>query len=701
MLIGVQGGVVRFRLYFSNTIIGRKEKNHYFCTIKKTTPMAKLLLPWLIAALFLTAHAQDRDEDWKSYLDLMGEIEDVENTDWETAYETMSELAAHPLDINNATLEDLRLLPFLTEKEINDIAEYIYRYGPLRSMGELAMIKSLNYEKRQLLSYFFYIGEEKKQGFPKWGNIFKYGSHTLVATGKIPLYKRNGDEEGYLGYPYRHNIRYTFNYSNYLKAGIVGAQDAGEPFFANKNKTGYDSYSYYILLRNMGRLKTLALGRYRVGYGMGLVINNDFSMGKIGMLATLGRSQNQIRAHSSTMQAKYLQGAAAKVELTKGVDLNLFASWRKLDATLNDSGRIQTIRTDGYHRTQAEMDKKNNVEQTVAGGHLNWFYKGFHAGITGTFTHLSHNLQPAISAIYRRYYAQGNDIWNASVDYGYTGAKLTFNGETATGSCGAMATLNSLSWKVTSEFSLMAIQRFYSKKYYSLFSQSFSEGRRIQNESGLYVGATWQPSRKFQLMAYSDFAYFPWPRYQVSQASHAWDHLIQMTWQTNQWKIGMRYRLKRREQDMNEGQLLEWKNEHRGRLYAAYDGGNWNSRTQGDLAYSQFTGNSLGWMVSQQLQAHYKWMKASGGIAYFHTDDFDSRLYAYERGMLYSFSFPVFYGEGIRYWIMAQADVRKNIKVIVKVGTTNYFDRSVIGTGYQQVKHSAITDVEIQGRISF
>ena len=81
----------------------------------------------------------------------------MENTDWETAYETMSELAAHPLDINSATLEDLRLLPFLTEKEINDIAEYIYRYGPLRSMGELAMIKSLNYEKRQLLSYFFYI----------------------------------------------------------------------------------------------------------------------------------------------------------------------------------------------------------------------------------------------------------------------------------------------------------------------------------------------------------------------------------------------------------------------------------------------------------------------------------------------------------------------------------------------------------------
>ena len=32
-----------------------------------------------------------RDEDWKSYLDLMGEIEDVENTDWETAYDLIAD----------------------------------------------------------------------------------------------------------------------------------------------------------------------------------------------------------------------------------------------------------------------------------------------------------------------------------------------------------------------------------------------------------------------------------------------------------------------------------------------------------------------------------------------------------------------------------------------------------------------------------
>lgn len=310
-----------------------------------------LMTTILLTAVLLTANAQENDGDWRKYLDLIGEIEDVEGSDWEAAEEVMSELAAHPININTATREDLQQLPFLSEKEIEDLAEYVHRYAPLRSLGELAMIPSLSYEKREMLRHFLYIGQEEAMGFPNWKEVFKYGGHSLLATGKIPFYRRKGDEEGYLGYRYRHNLRYGFQYGNYVKAGFVGAQDAGEPFFANRNKAGYDFYSYYVVLRDMGRLKMLALGRYRVGYGMGLVINNDFSLGKLGMLSTLGRSQNNIRAHSSTMQANYLQGAAAKVELLKGLDLNVFASWRKIDATLTDDGYIQTIRTDGYHRT--------------------------------------------------------------------------------------------------------------------------------------------------------------------------------------------------------------------------------------------------------------------------------------------------------------------------------------------------------------
>ena len=57
----------------------------------------------------------------------------------------------------------------------------------------------------------------------------------------------------------------------------------------DKIKKGYDFYSLYLLIRNIGHIKTLALGNYRVSYGYGLVINTDFGMGKTATLSTFGK----------------------------------------------------------------------------------------------------------------------------------------------------------------------------------------------------------------------------------------------------------------------------------------------------------------------------------------------------------------------------------------------------------------------------
>ena len=94
----------------------------------------KILITILLVAVCLTASAQDDEESWNRYLDQLGEIEDVEGTGWASAHEILSELAAHPIDINTATRENLLQLPFLTEQEVEEISEYIYRYAPLKSL---------------------------------------------------------------------------------------------------------------------------------------------------------------------------------------------------------------------------------------------------------------------------------------------------------------------------------------------------------------------------------------------------------------------------------------------------------------------------------------------------------------------------------------------------------------------------------------
>ena len=647
-------------------------------------------------------YAQESQHSWEALLNDVMALEDGESLSWQETYDILCELEQHPIDLNNATREDLEAIPFLTAQQVMDICEYLYKYAPMRSLGELAMIESLDYYQCELLRHFVVLGEVKQPGFPSVKNILKYGGHEVVATAKLPFYKRKGDDDGYLGSSYKHSLKYTFTYGQYVKAGILGSQDAGEPFFTKGNTLGYDFYSFYLQLRKMGRLKNLVVGRYKAKFGMGLVLNNDFMLGKIASLQQLGSTEYNVRAHSSRMESNYLQGVAATINVAHGLDVTAFVSYRYIDATLNKDSTIATILDDGYHRTQTEMDKKNNSSVTMGGMNINYRYGGFHVGATGIFSHLSRDIRPNTSAIYRMYYAAGNNLWNVSLNYGFVSKKLQLSGETATGDCGALATINTLSYRATGDLDLCALQRFYSKKYYSLYSESFSEGGRVQDESGFYVGMNWHPSEKFRLLGYFDFAFFPWPKYQAAIASHAYDGFLQATYKRGGWSVLARYRLKIWEKDNEEKTALINRTEQRGRVAIGYDGGVWNTNTQADVVYVSYKEKDFGWMVSQSVSVRpLEWLSIVGNIGYFNTDSYEARIYTYEKGPLYTFNFPSFYGEGIRYSLFARADFSRKVMMIARVATTNYFDRNTIGTSYQKINHSSMTDLELQLRLKF
>ena len=226
--------------------------------------------------------------------------------------------------------------------------------------------------------------------------------------------------------------------------GFTGSKDAGEPFMSKGNGAGYDFYSFYLQIRGWGRLKNLTLGRYRLHEGMGLILNNDFSFGKLSTLSALGRNSNVIRAHSSRYAANYLQGAAATVTVVRGLDVTGFVSYRKIDATLKDGG-IQTILTSGLHRTASEMAKKDVASAFLAGGNVSYRRGALHVGDTGFYNSFSLPLTPNRKLLYKRFAPVGSAFWNASVDYSYVSPRLVVQGETATGSCGVVATVNAMS----------------------------------------------------------------------------------------------------------------------------------------------------------------------------------------------------------------------------------------------------------------
>ncbi len=663
----------------------------------------------LLSTFLLTAAASFcQNTDWQEALRQWAAAEEAEDYGPEMT-EALQERAENPINLNKATAEELEELPFLTEQQIDDILEYVYRYGPVRSLSELLMIASLDWDTRRLLQCFVVAGDrEPQRRWPTLRQLADYGKSTLMATAKIPLYDRRGytanTRNAYIGYKYRHDLRYQFNYNDRIKIGITGAQDAGEPFLSNCNRWGYDHYNYYLQLRNFGALEALNAGTYRVQMGMGLIMNSGFSLGKTATLLSLGRSSHTLSASTGRSQANVLRGAAATVRLSTQLSLTAFASLRSIDATLNKDGDAQTLLTDGYHRTATEIGKKGNTQQTDIGASIGWRKRALRINANIVCSHLDRKLAPQkATQLYRRYAAEGNSFTNASLDYSLRTAKLSIAGETAISGSGAFALLHTVNCRLSPKLTMMALYRYYDRRYTALMANAFAEGSGVQNEHGLYAGLRWQPSDRWQLQAYADYAHFSWPRYQVSAASDAVDLMASARYRQKTWNIEGRYRMHLRQRDNSSKTNLENMPEHRLRLRLSADvSPTLKAGLQADAVSTLTkTDSQQGIMIACQASLKKKWLKADASAGWFHTDGYDSRIYQYEQSVAHDFAFASYYGHGLRYQLTCSADITHNWQLAAKAGVTNYFDRSTISSGMQQIGHSSMADILLQIKVMF
>ena len=101
----------------------------------------KAQIVFVMCLMSLGVSAQT-DNPWQEYVKEVMTLDDTELSQ-ESVNDLLSELSQHPLNLNTITREQLETLPFLTPQQIEELMAYRYRYGPLKSMGELQMIRSL------------------------------------------------------------------------------------------------------------------------------------------------------------------------------------------------------------------------------------------------------------------------------------------------------------------------------------------------------------------------------------------------------------------------------------------------------------------------------------------------------------------------------------------------------------------------------
>ena len=243
-----------------------------------------------------------------------------------------------------------------------------------------------------------------------------------------------------------------------------------------------------------------------------------------------------------------------------------------------------------------------------------------------------------------------------------------------------------------------------------MFAHSFGEGSTVQNEQGYYLGVETSPFRYWNFLVSCDLFSFPWKKYRISKVgSHGTDILVQTTFSPRKnLSMYLKYRYKQKERDLTgtKGSIVlpVFHHQLRYRLnYSMNEVLSFRTTLEYNHFHSQDKAASLGYqatqMISYQLPGTRLFAEVQG--SYFCTDDYDSRAYISEKGLLYTFYTPSFQGQGFRCVAHLRYDLNEHWMFIAKLGETVYLDRNEIGSGNDLIRGNKKADIQMQLRIKF
>ncbi len=620
--------------------------------------------------------------------------------------EELSERITEPLNLNTVTRPQLEQFPFLNDLQIENLLAYLYIHGEMQTVYELQLVSGMDRKTLDYLLPFICVRPvENRRVSPRFKEILSYSKHEVLTRLDIPLYKKKGYEKTYLGSPLYHSLRYGFRYRDYLYAGVTAEKDAGEPFGALYNRSGYDYYSFYFLLKNVGRIRSLAVGNYRLSFGQGLVVNNGFSLGKTSASDFFQHRSTGIGKHSSTDEYNYFRGIAAAVSLSKPLTLSAFYSHRSLDGTVSD-GAITSIYKTGLHRSRTEADKKHTFSLQMAGGNLTYQKDQLKLGLTGMYYFFSQPYEPELRK-YARYNLQGRTHYNMGIDYQYRLHKFLWQGEAAIGRHG-QAFLNRLLYTPSQIYKFMLVHRYYAHDYWALFASSFTESA-VQNENGWYLAGEVSPLPYWTFFGSIDLFSFPWWKYRISKPSQGVEGVFKATFsprkQCNMY-VSYQYQQKERDVTGTGGEVILPTYHHRLRYrlnYVPQETIALRTTLDGTSFHSQGKEVGYGYQLTQSASWLLPWIPLVTTLqgSYFHTDDYDSRVYISEKGLIYTFYTPSFQGEGMRFSFHARLDLDDRWMILGKYAQTIYCDRDEIGSGYDLIYGNKKEDIQLQLRFKF
>lgn len=702
----------------------------------------KIIVLFLLFTANNFAFAQSKEDDKNQIIEerveYLSETDEDSDADYTTIFDQLSQYFDKPINLNKANLDELEALGLLNSIQINNLLIHIEKNGKLMTLEELQTIDGYDLTTIKRILPFVKISNDVNSAQLTFSELLKNGDNQLVLRAERVLEEKKGysaitdsalaasPNSRYLGNEYRTFLRYRYKYGNHVSIGFTAEKDPGEEFFSGTQKNGFDFYSAHLFLRNRGNFKQIAFGDYQAQFGQGLTYWSGRAFGKGADVQLIKRSAVGLKPYSSVDENIFLRGGGFTYEVGK-LELTAFYSYNKMDGNIikqdtsglsqaeieaiNQEGlSISSLQQTGFHRTVNEFEDKDVITQQQAGGHLAYKTRNLNVGLTGIYSSIDANFNPNLD-VHSQFRNSESDQSKIGLDYNWIYRNFNFFGEATKSIDAGNALVSGALITLDPRLTLAVLYRKFDRDFQPIASAAISEGSVNENETGLYTGIVAKINKSFTLSGYYDQFSFDWLKFGVDAPSRGHQFIAQLNFKPSkkmEMYVRVRERLRQQNTKTDTDALDYLVNEKQTNYRFNYTYQITESvRLKGrvelinyDLSESPF---ETGYLIYQDViyQPKSNPLSLSFRYAIFDTESFNSRIYAYENDVLYSFSIPSYSNRGTRSYLMARYKFRKGIDLWVRYAITYFENLDVISSGLEEIKGNHKSDIKVQLRFSF
>jgi len=654
------------------------------------------------------ARAQTTETELESLIEDLVWQTDMNEQEQKSAVEIIYQLAANPIDINQANEEELNKLFFLNGFQLFALNEYIQEYGKILSLYELIFIPGFDSTTVHRMMPFV----EASRPTPK-----SYQGNAIRQKGSL-TYKRTLEEAKgykpdtngtttYLGAPNSWQFRHHIQMGSHSEIYLTADQDAGEQFLLNKHQQGFDFASFSMTTQKIPQIDNFLLGDFKVCAGQGLALWNGF-----GSFKSLSSTSSQFRSktlqpYHSTGEAQYFRGVALSKKINNWTVTPFFSHTRR-SATLQTGNSlvdfISGYYTSALHNTSSGYLKRARVKETIAGAIIEKQWRYLQVGGCFFYQQWSHPYKDESSS----FSGKQNNV--ASVFYKFINGKIIFYGEAALQTLEHMAIVHGAHWQPVNDLHVNIAMRYLPKNYFNTYANPLAESSNAQNEWGILTKISYKLPRYYALQLYWDLFRIPTTSYSSYKPYTGYEMALQLSQTPSEYQVKAKFSVSEKTYNTpvnyltSPDRIWEERTTYKGQLQLRKEIPN-TLRADLKIAGTIATANQreeTGWLANVTLKKDLSEKIAlTLSYAQFYTSDYLARIYLYEHDVRYAFSIPSFSDKGSRAYLVMNMALLKQWDFALKIARTFYPDEQTLRTGPAELVTNHKTDANIQIRWKF